>query len=75
MMDGLSSPDHVEMNMTIDEKKDDILGSLGEKEKVPLAKIKSEEFEIEQRNCISLSEIWKMAKDVNNSEFETRKIG
>ena len=73
MMDGLSSPDREELNVTIDEKEDNILGSLGEKEKLPLAKIKSEQFAIEQRNCISLSEIWKMAEDVNNCEFEIRK--
>ena len=73
MIDGLSSPKGEEMNATIDEKKDDILGALEENEKVPLAKIKSEEFEMEQRNCISLSEIWKMAEGVNNREFEVRK--
>ena len=68
-MDGLSSPEREEMNATIDEKKDDILGALEENEKVPLSKIKSKEFEAEQSNCISLSEIWKMAENVNNSEF------
>ena len=73
MMDGLSSPEREEMNATIDEKKDDILGALEDNEKVPLAKIKSEEFETEQKNCISLSKIWKMAEDVNNKEFEVRK--
>ena len=73
MIDGLSSPEREEMNATIDENKDDILGALEVNEKVPLSKIKSEEFETEQRNCINLAEIWKMAEDVNNREFDVRK--
>ena len=73
MMDELSSTEREEMKATIDEKKDDILGALERNEKVPLSKIKSEEFETEQKNCISLSEIWKMAEDVNSREFEVRK--
>ena len=73
MIDELSSPESEEMNTTIDGKKDDISGALEQNEKVPLAKIKLEKFETEQKNCISLSEIWKMAEDVNSREFEVRK--
>ena len=57
MIDELSNPEREEVNATIGEEKDDILGELEKNEKIPLSKIKSEEFETEQKNCVSLSEI------------------
>ena len=48
-MDELSTPEHEKTNASIGENKDNILGALEENEKVPLSKIKSEEFEMEQK--------------------------
>ena len=72
MMDDLSSSDHEGLNITIDEKEEKVLSPLNEKDKSPLAKMKAEEFSVDQRSCISLSEIWKFAEHVNNVEFEVR---
>ena len=73
MIGELSNSEHGEANVSLGENKDGVLGPLKENEKIPLSKINSEDFEREQKNCVSLAEIWKLAEDVSNREFEVRK--
>ena len=73
MIDEVSTPELEEANFSIGENKDDILGASEENDKVPLSKINTDDFEKEQKNCASLAELWKLAVDGNNREFEVRK--